>query len=245
MKQFDIDEIKRLLEAYYVGNTSIEQEKLLCDFFATASNIPPELEADRQLFVELYAKVDEPFDVPVDLEAKLMSHIDNLERIDTNKRVNWVKLFSIISVAACVIVIFVIGITFISQEEILIEQNNSFAKIEEKEAVTQDEGEGSQRVSDSIVEEENENGEVIKKEDLIYKTKEKNKSKIKPPKEKRVKRKQVLPTNHKKVSEEQLAYENTERALLLLSEKLNIAQKGVKQTENTIKEINNTIIEVI
>ena len=245
MKQFDIDEIKRLLEAYYAGNTSIEQEKLLCDFFATASNIPPELEADRQLFVELYAKVDEPFDVPVDLEAKLMSHIDNLERRDTNKRVNWVKLFSIISVAACVIVIFVIGITFISQEEILIEQNNSFAKIEEKEAVTQDEGERSQRVSDSIVEEENENGEVIKKEDLIYKTKEKNKSKIKPPKVKRVKRKQVLPTNHKKVSEEQLAYENTERALLLLSEKLNIAQKGVKQTENTIKEINNTIIEVI
>lgn len=246
MKQeYDINEIKSLLEAYYDGTTTIEQEKLLCDFFATASNIPPELEADRQLFVELYAKVDEPFDVPVDLEAKLMSHIDNLERRDTNKRVNWVKLFSIISAAACVIVIFVIGITFFSQEEILIEQNNSFAKIEENEVVTQDEGEGSQRVSDSIVEEENENGEVIKKEDLIYKTKEKNKSKIKPPKVKRVKRKQVLPTNHKKVSEEQLAYENTERALLLLSEKLNIAQKGVKQTENTIKEINNTIIEVI
>ena len=106
MKQeYDINEIKSLLEAYYDGTTTIEQEKLLCDFFATASNIPPELEADRQLFVELYAKVDEPFDVPVDLEAKLMSHIDNLERRDTNKRVNWVKLFSIISAAACVIVI--------------------------------------------------------------------------------------------------------------------------------------------
>ena len=60
-------------------------------------------------------------------------------------------------------------------------------------------------------------------------------------KKKRAKRQRVINANQlKSVSDEQIAYENTERALLLLSEKLNKAQKGIDKTESTINEINNT-----
>ena len=245
MKQFDIDEIKRLLEAYYAGNTSIEQEKLLCDFFATAINLPPELEPDRQLFVSLCSMEEEPIDVPADLESKLISHIDDLERAEAKKHINWVKPFSIISVAASVIVLFILAFNFFIHDGEVFDLNNPIATVEEEEAVMQETNELNQSSSDLIIDTEVEVEETIKREDLTNKVPVKNKTKIKSKKTKRVKRQRVIPNNHESVSEEQLAYENTERALLLLSEKLNIAQKGVKQTENTIKEINNTIIEVI
>lgn len=246
MKQeYDINEIKSLLEAYYDGTTTIEQEKLLCDFFATASNIPPELEADRQLFVELYAKVDEPFDVPVDLEAKLISHIDDLERAEAKKHINWVKPFSIISVAASVIVLFILAFNFFIHDGEVFDLNNPIATVEEEEAVMQETNELNQSSSDLIIDTEVEVEETIKREDLTNKVPVKNKTKIKSKKTKRVKRQRVIPNNHESVSEEQLAYENTERALLLLSEKLNKAQAGLDKTKTTINEVNNTIIDII
>ena len=64
--------------------------------------------------------------------------------------------------------------------------------------------------------------------------------------EKKTKRQRINTVKQlKTVSDEQIAYENTERALLLLSEKLNKAQKGLNKTETTINEVNNTIINII
>ena len=63
---------------------------------------------------------------------------------------------------------------------------------------------------------------------------------------KRIKRQRINKTNQlKSVSDEQIAYENTERALMMLSEKLNIAQKGINKTQSTINEVNNTITDII
>ena len=245
MKQFDIDEIKGLLEAYYAGNTSIEQEKLLCDFFATATNLPPELEPDRQLFVSLCSMEEEPIDVPADLESKLISHIDDLERAEAKKHINWVKPFSIISVAASVIVLFILAFNFFIHDGEVFDLNNPIATVEEEEAVMQETNESNQSSSDLIIDTEVEVEETIKREDLTNKVPVKNKTKIKSKKTKRVKHQRVIPNNHESVSEEQLAYENTERALLLLSEKLNKAQAGLDKTKTTINEVNNTIIDII
>ena len=63
---------------------------------------------------------------------------------------------------------------------------------------------------------------------------------------KRTKRQRIVKQNDlNSVSDEQLAYENTERALMLLSEKLNKAQKGLIKTESTITEVNNTFKNII
>ena len=70
-------------------------------------------------------------------------------------------------------------------------------------------------------------------------------SKVKT-KKKRVKRNKVFaPQNHKSISDEKLAYENTEKALLLLSKNLNKAHEGLNKTESTINEVNNTITDII
>ena len=129
--KYDIDEIKRLLDAYYEGNTSIEQEKLLCDFFATATDIPAELEPDRELFVTLQAATETDIDIPSDLEQRLISHIDKLEAKGIHSRKKWIKPFAVISAAASIIILFVIALKFIPGEQFPYEQSGVTAMIED------------------------------------------------------------------------------------------------------------------
>lgn len=112
--KYNIDEIKRLLNTYYDGNTSIEQEKLLCDFFATTTDIPAELESEQQMFMALQSATKTDIDIPADLEQSLIAHIDNLERQETQNRRKWIKPFSIISVAASIIILIAIGLKFVN-----------------------------------------------------------------------------------------------------------------------------------
>ncbi|MBR5551322.1 MAG: hypothetical protein IKV83_05325 [Muribaculaceae bacterium] len=226
---YDINQIKSLLEAYYDGTTTIEQEKLLCDFFASATEIPKEFESDRQLFMSLQTAGNCDLSIPNNLESQLISHIDNLEKAEQINRRKWIKPIIYISAAACAILLFTIGLkTFnpdnnqINQEIILV----SDAKI-----------------SDSINSESNPNPEIEITEPT--KVEETTVPKAKKKRE-RTKRQRIVKQNDlNSISDEQLAYENTERALMLLSEKLKIAQEGVKQTENTIHEVNNTITDII
>ena len=249
--KYDIDEIKRLLDAYYEGNTSIEQEKLLCDFFATATDIPAELEPDRELFVTLQAATETDIDIPSDLEQRLISHIDKLEAKETDSRKKWIKPFAVISAAASIIILFVIALRFIPGEQFPNEQSDVTAMIEEPE-----EADGQNKVVD--VEQNDDNEESVEEatiEPPVVTPKENDKklaqktitanSKVKT-KKKRVNRNKVFtPHNHKSISDEKLAYENTEKALLLLSKNLNKAHEGLNKTESTINEVNNTITDII
>jgi len=59
-------EIKKLLEKYYDGNTTLEEEKFLADFFIR-ENIPDEFRADREVFLTFSESsntevLDESFD---------------------------------------------------------------------------------------------------------------------------------------------------------------------------------------
>ena len=226
---YDINQIKSLLEAYYDGTTTIEQEKLLCDFFASATEITKEFEADRQLFMSLQTAGNCDLSIPNNLESQLISHIDNLEKAEQINRRKWIKPFIYISAAACVILLFTIGLkTFnpdnnqINQEIILV----SDAKI-----------------SDSINSESNPNPEIEIPE--LTKVEETTTPKASK-KRKRTKQQRIVKQNDlNSISDEQLAYENTERALMLLSEKLNKAQKGLIKTESTITEVNNTFKNII
>lgn len=230
-KNHDIDQIKSLLEAYYDGTTTIEQEKLLYDFFASATEIPAEMEADRQLFNSLHSVLAKEIIVPDNLENQLISHIDNLEKAEQINRRKWIKPFAYISAAACAILLFTFGIKIFNPENNQINQTAKTVLISET------------KVFDSINSNSNpiqeiEAPEPIKTEDITLPKAE--------TKKKKVKRQRIVKQNDlKSVSDEQLAYENTERALLLLSEKLNKAQKGINKTQSTINEVNNTITDII
>lgn len=233
-KEYDINHIKSLLEAYYDGSTTIEQEKLLCDFFASTTDIPAELEADRQLFNSLHSALTNEIIVPNNLEDQLITHIDNLEKAEQNNSRKWIIPFTYISAAACLIALFTIGLNFIDldnklidNETILVSENNINDTIDYNINNNIDKTPEVEPQEPVIVDEETEVPQETKKK-------------------KRTKRQRINKTNQLRlVSDEQIAYENTERALMLLSEKLNIAQEGVKQTENTIHEVNNTIIDII
>lgn len=227
--KYNIDEIKRLLNAYYDGNTSIEQEKLLCDFFATTTDIPAELESERQMFMALQSATKIDIDIPADLEQSLIAHIDNLERQETQNRRKWIKPFSIISVAASIIILIAIGLKFVNLND----------KVVTHETILVSE------IKNNIIDNKIDNTIKIEQQepDLAEEaTKIPQEAKTK----KRVKRQRITKTNQlKSVSDEQIAYENTERALMMLSEKLNIAQKGINKTQSTINEVNNTITDII
>lgn len=227
--KYNIDKIKRLLNTYYDGNTSIEQEKLLCDFFATTTDIPAELETERQLFMALQSATKIDIDIPADLEQSLIAHIDNLERQETQNHRKWIKPFSIISVAASIIILIAIGLKFVNLND----------KVVTHETILVSE------IKNNIIDNKIDNTIKIEQQepDLAEEaTKKTQETKTK----KRIKRQRINKTNQlKSVSDEQIAYENTERALMMLSEKLNIAQKGINKTQSTINEVNNTITDII
>lgn len=236
-KENNIEEIKHLLNAYYDGKTSVAEEQFLRKFFSESSNIPPELEADRQLFSYIDNAIDIKVEIPANLEAELIQHIDKLAEAEKHKR-HWITRFKSLSIAAGVALLLATGV-FVAVNSgndntdespiVIAESNDTSIIIEEATSVEQA---GTTTIAEDLA----------LNEDRVAKQAP---SKAKKPM-KRAKHKRVISTNQlKTVSEEYIAYENAERALLLLSENLNKAKEGVIKTEATFNEVNNTIIDII
>jgi hypothetical protein len=75
--------IKKLISEFYDGNTTIEQEKELYDFF-TKDDIPAELKDDKDIFLACYESDD--IKAPDYLEFKLNSIIDQLSENTGNNK---------------------------------------------------------------------------------------------------------------------------------------------------------------
>ena len=186
------------------------------------------MEADRLLFNSLQSVDLDNLNVPDELEEQLISHIDNLEEAEHTNRPKWIKPFTIISVAASLIILFVIGFYLISFDNKINNQNIELITNINKDSVNIEEQYDTipsinSHIGQSYNEEKSRPAIIQKKKQV----------------------KKYRTNQHKSVSDEQIAYENTEKALLLLSEKLNKAQESINKTEATIKDINNTIIDII
>lgn len=79
-----IDKVRKLLEQFYEGQTTLEEEQWLETFFASAT-VPEELLPDRALFQSLAATTD-PIRVPDDLNRKILKTIDREERKEVRTR---------------------------------------------------------------------------------------------------------------------------------------------------------------
>jgi hypothetical protein len=105
------EHIRRLLEKFYEGQTSLEEEKELSAFFESGE-VPSILLPDKQLFRSMQA-ASHPVEVPGDLESRLRSAIEAEESKDIKtRRINW---FSLSGLAAGLAIILTVYLTVLRQ----------------------------------------------------------------------------------------------------------------------------------
>lgn len=103
--------IKILLDAFYEGKTTDSDEKELFDYF-NSTEVSEDLKDDKHLYLQMYNKRgDTNIDIPSDLESKIETLIDTLDKQEKSKAVNKRKQLIIksISVAASVVILLSVG----------------------------------------------------------------------------------------------------------------------------------------
>ena len=95
-----IVEIRKLLDRFYTGETTLEEEQILQDYFSSTS-IPEELMPDRDLFRSL--GTSDSVAVPEDLNQKILDVIDQQEKKVVRTR--RISVFSLSGLAAGLLVV--------------------------------------------------------------------------------------------------------------------------------------------
>lgn len=90
--------IKSLLEKYYAGESSLDEERILREYFAE-SEVDPELETDSRVF----AAMAEPAETPESLRAAIEKSIDEHAVKEVKRRLR--PRYSRIAAAAAVVVL--------------------------------------------------------------------------------------------------------------------------------------------
>lgn len=98
----DLKKIKTLLEKYYSGDTSIEEEKILKNYFER-DDINDEFIADKDIFMFNIHEKSNLDSIP-DISNQIWSNIENHEKVIKNKKKKSIN-YTILRVAASVIII--------------------------------------------------------------------------------------------------------------------------------------------
>ena len=101
----DIQHIKHLLQRFYDGTSTVEEEQRLCDYFCNADNVPEELKTDQKMFRHL-SECNAKIMPSEDFKQRLLSALDTHAK---RSKIRW-KRFT--AVAASVAILVGIGITF-------------------------------------------------------------------------------------------------------------------------------------
>lgn len=83
------EEIDRLLERYYAGQTTEQEEDALLQTLRSANDLPADLQAERDLFLSLHKNMVEDVPVPEGLETKLTARIDRKASAPRRRRLWW------------------------------------------------------------------------------------------------------------------------------------------------------------
>jgi len=96
-----IEKIHKLLDRFYQGETTLEEEKMLQDYFASAS-VPEELMPDRDLLLAIEPD-SQNLTVPDGLNKKILDVLDQQERkVIRTKRIS---MFTLSGLAAGLLVV--------------------------------------------------------------------------------------------------------------------------------------------
>ncbi len=100
----DVEDIKMQLSRYYEGASSLADERMLVEYFASEQDVPEELEADKRMFQALVAAGAgmSAGVVPAGLERRMAEFVDALER--RHRRRNVFKAWSAAAAAVLLLV---------------------------------------------------------------------------------------------------------------------------------------------
>ncbi len=107
-----LKEIREMLDRFYQGESTLEEERRLKDFFSTGS-VPEELLADRELFLSF---LEEGLDisVPGDLDQQIIAAIDREEKKDQKAR--RINLYSLSGLAAGLLALIAVYLFFLRDD---------------------------------------------------------------------------------------------------------------------------------
>jgi len=97
----DIKEIRKILDRFYAGETTLEEERILQEYFSGAS-IPEELLPERDLFRSLEPAMNH-VTVPENLNRKILGVIDQLEKKEARTR--RISVYALSGLAAGLLVV--------------------------------------------------------------------------------------------------------------------------------------------
>ncbi|MEA3317290.1 MAG: hypothetical protein U9R54_04980 [Bacteroidota bacterium] len=115
-------EIKKLLDKYYNGKSSKEEEIILSDFFCN-KEVPEELFPDKELFLFLKTQKDKTSDDIPDLSNKIWENIKSHEK---KKKITLKRNFSILSGVAAGIVVIIFSYFMLNNNKIIPNKNYTF-----------------------------------------------------------------------------------------------------------------------
>ncbi len=108
-----IGKVRKLLERFYQGETSLEEERWLQDYLSSTS-VPEELLADQELFRAFKGKEDSIV-IPRDLNTKILNSIDQQER--SRLRTRRIGLYSFSGLAAGLLALVAVYVFFLRTDE--------------------------------------------------------------------------------------------------------------------------------
>jgi hypothetical protein len=112
--------IKNLLDKYYNGNTSIDEEDLLRNYLSQ-DNVPDEFKTDKELFSNLFIIQSDLSELNFEEDIIKAIEFANKTKSEEDKGSKIYKLFAVWAAAASVIIIIGLGFLFTSkQNEILL-----------------------------------------------------------------------------------------------------------------------------
>ncbi len=107
-----IEEIRKLLDRFYLGETTLEEEQILQDYFSSAS-IPEELMPDRDLFRSM-GNAGDSVAVPEGLNQKILDVIDQQEKKVVRTR--RISVFSLSGLAAGLLVVIALYVGYFNAD---------------------------------------------------------------------------------------------------------------------------------
>ncbi len=108
-----IGRIRKMLQRFYQGETTLEEEKMLKEYF-DSTTVPEELIPDKDLFQSFEVGHDSVI-VPDDLNQKIIASIDHVERQAVRTR--RISVFSLSGLAAGLLVMIAVYLFFIRTDE--------------------------------------------------------------------------------------------------------------------------------
>jgi hypothetical protein len=96
------EELNILLNRYYSGESSAEEERILKEFFQ-GENVPVEYEAEKEIFYQYSLSVSIP-EPSADFEERIIAGIDELEKNRKSLIIRRIVLYSLSTAAGLIIV---------------------------------------------------------------------------------------------------------------------------------------------